>query len=146
VLPEDLYPWLNLVSGLLVVGVGASVLRRHLRHRRAHEHQHHHHHGHEPRFRGLLAMGAAAGLIPCPTALVVLLGAISQGRVVLGMALIAAFSAGLAMTLTAIGLAVVHARRLPLPRPAMAALPAASAVAIVVVGCVLTANAIPTLS
>ena len=91
-------------------------------------------------------MGAAAGLIPCPSALVVLLGAISQDQVALGMLLIVAFSAGLAATLTALGLAVVYARRLPLPGNVMTALPAASAVAIVLVGCVLTAHAIPTLS
>ena len=46
--------------------------------------------------RGLLAMGAAAGLIPCPSALVVLLGAVAQGQIALGMLLIVAFSAGLA--------------------------------------------------
>ena len=62
-------------------------------------------------WRGLLAMGAAAGLIPCPSALVVLLGAIAQGQIALGMLLIVAFSAGLAMTLTALGLAVVFAGR-----------------------------------
>jgi ABC-type nickel/cobalt efflux system permease component RcnA len=141
VLPEDLFPWLNLVSGLLVVGVGASVLRRQLKKRR---HAHHHHHDHDK--RSLLAMGAAAGLIPCPSALVVLLGAISQDQIALGMLLIVAFSAGLAATLTALGLAVVYARKLPLPGHVMTALPAASAVAIVLVGCVLTAHAIPTLS
>ena len=91
-------------------------------------------------------MGAAAGLIPCPSALVVLLGAISQDQIALGMLLIVAFSAGLAATLTALGLAVVYARKLPLPGRVMTALPAASAVAIVLVGCVLTAHAIPTLS
>ena len=91
-------------------------------------------------------MGAAAGIIPCPSALVVLLGAISQDEIALGMLLIVAFSLGLAGTLTALGLAVVHARKLPLPHRAVHALPAASAVAIVVVGCVLTAHAIPTLS
>jgi nickel/cobalt exporter len=137
VLPEDLFPWLNLASGLLVVAVGASVLRRH-------QHRHHHHHDHDR--KGLLALGAAAGLIPCPSALVVLLGAISQDEVARGMLLIVAFSAGLATTLTALGLAVVHARKLPLPRPVMSALPAASAVAIVAVGCLLIANAIPTLT
>jgi nickel/cobalt exporter len=141
VLPEDLFPWLNLASGLLVVGVGASVLRRQLK-KRKHTHHHHHHHDR----KGLLAMGAAAGLIPCPSALVVLLGAISQDQIALGMLLIVAFSAGLAATLTALGLAVVYARRLPLPGHVMTALPAASAVAIVLVGCVLTAHAIPTLS
>ena len=91
-------------------------------------------------------MGTAAGLIPCPSALVVLLGAISQDQIALGMLLIIAFSLGLAATLTAIGLAVVHARKLPLPHPVIHALPAFSAVAIVAVGCVLTAHAIPTLT
>ena len=61
-------------------------------------------------------MGAAAGLIPCPSALVVLLAAISQHEVALGMLLIVAFSLGLAGTLTALGLAVVHARRFVPPR------------------------------
>jgi ABC-type nickel/cobalt efflux system permease component RcnA len=150
VLPETLYPWLNLVSGLLVVVVGLTVLRSHLRRRRAHAHSHHHHHGHshlpqEPGMRGLLAMGAAAGLIPCPSALVVLLGAISQNQVALGMVLIVAFSAGLAATLSALGLAVVFARKLPLPGRVLTTLPAVSAVAIVLVGCVLTVNAVPTL-
>ena len=146
-LPETLYPWLNLLSGLLVVGIGAAVLRSHLRAgarpratRRSttttgprprpshHDHGHHHHHGSgghshlptQPGWRGLLAMGAAAGLIPCPSALVVLLGAIAQNQVALGMLLIVAFSAGLATTLTALGLTVVLAtrfvRRVRIPR------------------------------
>ena len=152
ILPEDLFPWLNLLSGLLVVGVGASVLRRHVKKRAHHHHGHahgpggHHHHHHEHDRKGLLAMGAAAGMIPCPSALVVLLGAISQDQIALGMLLIVVFSAGLAATLTSLGLAVVYARRLPLPGRAMTALPALSATAIVVVGCVLTAHAIPTLN
>src|SRR4051812_16511316 len=66
ILPEDLFPWLNLLSGLLVVGVGASVLRRHLKKTRRHHHHHGHHQHHEHDRKGLLAMGAAAGLIPCP--------------------------------------------------------------------------------
>jgi ABC-type nickel/cobalt efflux system permease component RcnA len=97
--------------------------------------------------RGLLAMGAAAGLIPCPSALVVLLGAVSQGQIALGMLLIVAFSAGLAATLTALGLTVVLASRalgrVRVPGALVSALPAASALLIVVVGCVLTAKAIP---
>lgn len=209
VLPETLYPWLNLVSGLLVVVIGATVLRGHLRRRRAHDHGrahdhhthdhahhhhlhthhghdhghshhhhhepasrarqtwrrvssqlggHHHHHGddhdhahshlpQEPGVRGLLAMGAAAGLIPCPSALVVLLGAVAQGQIALGMLLIVAFSVGLAATLTALGLAVVLAsralRNINIPHGVVIAVPAASALLIVAVGCVLTINAIP---
>jgi nickel/cobalt exporter len=152
VLPEDLYPWLTLVSGLLVVAVGAGVLRSRVRRARQHHHHqhHHHHHQHPPEelsWRGLLGMGTAAGLIPCPSALVVLLAAISQHEVALGLLLIVAFSLGLAMTLTALGLAVVWARRLVPPRIAAgrlaAALPAASALLIVGIGFVLTARALP---
>ena len=70
--------------------------------------------------RGLVAMGASAGLIPCPSALVVLLGAVAQHQIALGLLLIVAFSAGLAATLTALGLAVVWttraAGRLKVPR------------------------------
>jgi ABC-type nickel/cobalt efflux system permease component RcnA len=148
VLPEDLYPWLTLLSGLLVVTVGLAVLRS--RARKAHSHAHAHGHAHGPEvlgWRGLLGMGAAAGLIPCPSALVVLLAAISQHEVSLGLLLITAFSLGLAATLTGLGLVVVSARKLIPPRLAAgrlaAVLPAASALLIVGVGFVLTARAVP---
>jgi nickel/cobalt transporter (NicO) family protein len=149
VLPEDLYPWLKVVSGVMVVAVGAGVLRARLRHSHHHHHHHHDHHDHAVTSKGLIGMGAAAGLIPCPSALVVLLAALSQHEVALGLLLILAFSIGLAATLTALGLAVVYARRV-LPRPSagkaarvVAALPAASAAAIVGVGCLLTVSALP---
>jgi ABC-type nickel/cobalt efflux system permease component RcnA len=145
ILPEHLYPWLNLAAGLLVVGVGLRVLRGRLRHAREHHHHHHHHHGRS----SILALGASAGLIPCPTALVVLLGAISQHRVGLGLILIVAFSAGLAATLTGLGIAVVHASRalarLRAPQRLAGSLSAASAGLIVIVGAVLTAQAVPQL-
>jgi nickel/cobalt transporter (NicO) family protein len=154
VLPEQLYPWLNLVAGALVLVVGAGVLRSRIRSRGGHAHHHHHHHdGHHHHvpdrvsWRSLLGMGAAAGLIPCPSALVVLLGAIAQGEIALGMVLIVAFSAGLAATLTGLGLAVVHAGRafgrLPVPGRITAALPTASALLIVGVGLVMTVQALP---
>jgi nickel/cobalt exporter len=152
VLPEQLYPWLNLVSGLLVLGVGASVVRTRVRRARAPAHGHHHHHHHGPeelRPRALLAMGASAGLIPCPSALVVLLGAVAQHQIGLGLVLIVAFSAGLAATLTVLGLLVVAAGRVSARvtsgagARALAVLPALSSVAIVGVGLVLTAQAVP---
>ena len=188
-LPEDLYPWMNLVAGLLVLIVGAIVVRARLRagrghrghdhhvhghdhdhghghshdaghephdHQHAHAHAHgsgggHHHHAPESlKPRALIAAGAAAGLIPCPSALVVLLGAISQHEIALGLLLIVVFSLGLAATLTALGIAVVGARGLsgrwrPNGRTArvMAAAPAISAVLIVALGCLLTARAVP---
>ena len=138
VLPEQLYPWLNLLSGALVLAIGAGVLRSRIRwgreqraavssahdhalasghghehgrdHERGHGHVHDHGHGHGHGHghelptritpRGLIAAGAAAGLIPCPSALVVLLAAVSQQRVAPGLGLIVAFSLGLAGTLT----------------------------------------------
>ena len=149
VLPEQLYPWLTLASGLMVVLVGASVLRSRLRTatKHSHHHEHDHAHGHSHDHRGLLGMGAAAGLLPCPSALVVLLAAISQHEVALGMLLIVAFSLGLAGTLTGLGVAVVHARRFVPPRIATSRvavlMPAASAVVIVALGLVLAARAVP---
>jgi nickel/cobalt exporter len=155
VVPERLYPWLTLSSGLLVIGVGTSVLWRRLRHRRQHDHGHHHHHHHDHDHNhehgygrgGLLGVGIAAGLLPCPSALVVLLSAIALHRVGLGLVLILAFSAGLAATITAIGLIAVLARRafsrLSLDGRFISALPAASALAIVVVGVGITVKALP---
>jgi len=147
VLPEQLYPWLSLASGLLVVAVGAAVLRSRAR-KRAHTHGHHDHphHEHDLSARGIVAMGASAGLIPCPSALVVLLGAVAQHQLALGMVMIVAFSLGLAATLTVLGIAVVHASRaatrLPVPGGVVAALPTASAIAIVGVGVLLTVQAV----
>lgn len=62
-------------------------------------------------WRSLLALGISGGLLPCPSALVVLLSAISLHRVGYGMLLVFAFSIGLAATLTGIGLAFVYAGR-----------------------------------
>jgi nickel/cobalt exporter len=170
ILPETLYPWLNLVSGALVLVVGAGVLgsrlrsargHRHREHDQSHSHDHRHGHAHSHgaskahshappdrvTWRGLVAMGAAAGLIPCPSALVVLLGAVAQGQIALGMLLIVAFSAGLAATLVALGLAVVLASRalgrVRVPGRLTLVLPTASALLIVGVGLVLTVQALP---
>ena len=159
IVPEQLYPWLTFVSGVLVVAVGASVLRQRLR---SHGHQHdHHHHDHDDHHhhehthdhdealtsKGILGVGIAAGLLPCPSALVVLLSAIALHRVGLGLALIVAFSLGLAATITAIGLVAVFARRtfgrLSLNGPLVRALPAVSAALILAVGLVITARALP---
>ena len=97
--------------------------------------------------KGILGVGIAAGLLPCPSALVVLLSAIALHRVVLGLALIVAFSAGLAATITGIGLVAVLARRtfgrLSLEGPVVRALPVASAALILAVGVVITARALP---
>ena len=61
-------------------------------------------------WRGLLALGVSGGLVPCPSAMVLLLAAVALNKTAFGLALVVAFSAGLALTLTAIGLAFLYAR------------------------------------
>jgi ABC-type nickel/cobalt efflux system permease component RcnA len=63
-------------------------------------------------WRSLLALGISGGLLPCPSALVVMLASISLHRVGYGLLLVIAFSIGLASVLTAIGLLFVYAGRL----------------------------------
>ena len=139
-MPERVFPWLSLASGLLVLGMGALPAagasagpgapcprarpRPRPRPRAPGG-------GAQPQprtgepyprragrrwrpvtWRSLLALGISGGLLPCPSALVVMLGAIALQRVLLGLVLIVAFSAGLAATLSAIGLAMVYSGRL----------------------------------
>jgi ABC-type nickel/cobalt efflux system permease component RcnA len=63
-------------------------------------------------WRGLLALGISGGILPCPSALVVLLGAVALGRVAFGLVLILVFSLGLATVLTAFGLLLLRAGKL----------------------------------
>jgi len=144
IVPETLYPWLTLTSGVLVVAVGASVLWKRARGTGQHHHDHHHHH-HDR--RGLVGVGLAAGILPCPSALVVLLSAIALHRIGFGLALIVAFSVGLAATITSIGLVAVLAKRafgrISLDGPLVRLLPAASALVILAVGIGITVKALP---
>jgi nickel/cobalt exporter len=195
VLPEQLYPWLGAVSGLIVVGLGGTLLWRrvrlllarrerdhhhgihhhghdHLDHPHAHEHPHHHGHGHPHghehhhthdqghghshlppgadgsplTWRSLLGIGISGGLLPCPSALVLLVTAVSIDRAALGMVLVVAFSLGLAGVLTTVGLLFVQGSRLVQRLPWVTVwgrlLPAASALVITVIGIWLTAQAV----
>jgi nickel/cobalt transporter (NicO) family protein len=148
IVPDTLYPWLNLVSGLLVVGIGAAVLRARLRPSRHRAHHHHHHEA--PSLRSLLAVGVSGGLLPCPSALVVLLAAISLHRIAFGLLLILAFSAGLALTITGIGLVAVLAkgvfRRVGFDGRLVRLLPAVSALVILGAGVAMTFRAVPKVS
>jgi nickel/cobalt exporter len=139
ILPEDLYPWLGFVSGVSIVIIGISLFRKRLKalkakdhhdpahlHSHGHSHTHHHHnhesdhdhdHSHTPAdpgsgmitWKSLLTVGISGGALPCPSALVVLLSAISLHRVGFGLLLILAFSLGLAVVLTSIGVLFVYA-------------------------------------
>lgn len=222
VVPEKLFPILSLISGGIVLAMGASLFASRLRtairnsgrreanhqssqspshddghhHHRHGDHVHHDHsheshshgdahshgghshrdgdsHDHDHRdsslvhshggkahthlppgadgsrvtWRSLLALGIAGGLLPCPSALIVLLSAISLHRVGYGLVLVVAFSVGLAATLTAVGLAFVYAGRL-MKRPARSGrlvrlLPVVSAFVIMCVGLAIFYQALP---
>jgi nickel/cobalt transporter (NicO) family protein len=156
--PETVYPWLSLTAGVVVLGLGGWLLYARLRHRKArgegHHHQHassgeehHHHHHHAPAngellsWRGLGAVALAGGLLPSPAALIVLLGAVALHRIAFGVALVAAFSVGLAAALTLIGVLVLRARAFAARRLGSRVatwIPIASATVICAVGAVLT--------
>ncbi len=120
-------------AGALVAAGGGSGTHVH-DHVHEHDHVHHHGHGnghhhgqghgHEHRFgrAGLIGLGVSGGLVPSPSALVVLLGAIALGRTVFGVALVLGYGLGMAGTLTAAGLLLVRVRglldRLPAGRRA----------------------------
>jgi ABC-type nickel/cobalt efflux system permease component RcnA len=135
ILPERLYPWLSVLSGIVLLGMGGSLFLCRLSTLRAGRgHDHGHTHPHEPgrnhghfhgpdrghdhrlpafgplRARDLITFGVTGGILPCPSALVVMLAAISVGQITLGLALITAFSLGLAGVLTVGGLLMVYGR------------------------------------
>ncbi|MGA7576922.1 MAG: HupE/UreJ family protein [Desulfobaccales bacterium] len=200
IFPEHLFPWLEVVSGLIVLGLGAAMFWRRVRpllarpgihhhndfqpsgpdqaHDQAphqgqgqnhihkdgqvyspdgetiHGHVHGHGHSHLPpgadgslvTWRSLLGLGIWGGILPCPSAFLLLLAAVADNRVALGIALVFAFSLGLAGVLTIVGLFFVKGSRFiqRLPQATLWGrfLPAASALVIMVVGGWLTAAAL----
>lgn len=136
ILPERVYPWLSLASGLLIVILGAGILRsrigaamKRLRepahgHDHGYGHTHDHGAGSAVGWRGLVALGVSGGLLPCPSALLLMLSAIALQRTGLGLVLTIAFSAGLAATLIAVGLLTVTVGRSLAGLPRRFALPA----------------------
>ncbi len=196
IVPERLYPILSLFSGLVVTGMGMSLLIGRLRAsgtwpfgRRAHDHPgrtagadhahsdgdeqpsgaHDHPHGHDHgahshghggrahshsipgddgrpvTWRNLVALGIYGGMIPCPTAIVVLLTSISLNRVAFGLGLVVAFSFGLAVVLVGIGIALVYAgramARVKVNRAIVQLVPVLSAAAVITVGVLITLRA-----
>ncbi|MDQ1705080.1 MAG: nickel/cobalt transporter (NicO) family protein [Frankiaceae bacterium] len=162
---------LGIVSGLLVATIGVGLLTSAIRRRRAHrdhehehehghEHDHGHDHGHEPGHghghprpqrlgrAGLVGMGVAGGLVPSPSALVVLLGAVALGRTVFGVVLVLTYGIGMAATLTGAGLLAVRLSdrwsgrlaRLRLARRLTAATPLVTGGLVVAVGLGLAAR------
>ena len=215
ILPEELYPWLGVASGALILAMGLSLFVTRLRsagllagagalvgraaallvraprsalvlasaedgvaavpasrepardhaHRdglfgRAHVHAGRTHGEERVSWRGLIGLGVFGGMLPCPSAIVVMLSAIALHRVAFGLLLIVAFSAGLAAVLMGIGLFLVYAgkaaERIPIVRAflqrgerggglasfAVRAFPAASAAMVSAAGLVITIRAL----
>lgn len=169
VLTEAVFPWLNVMSGVLVTGIGLNLLiqrsrssqifqtsisgQGHHHHDRNHDRNHDHGHSHLPpgadgsiTWSSILALGISGGLLPCPSALVVLLSAIALGRIGFGLALVSAFSLGLAGVLTAIGLTLVYAKdwfeRLPIQASRSRFFPAMSALFVTLIGLGITTKAL----
>lgn len=161
VLPEKIFPVLGAVSGLVIVWIGGVMLYKRgtgllagppaAHHHHAHDHAHEHGphtHTHVPEgditLGSLIALGASGGLVPCPSALVLLLSSIALGRVGLGLLLLVAFSSGLAIVLMGIGVLVLYAKHfLPDSRktaahPAFRIIPVLSAALIVCIGLLMT--------
>lgn len=157
VVPESIYPWITLASGAAVTALGASALARFVKSSRgrAHEHDHAHAHHHDRlstitgdgqlSFRGVMLVAMSGNVAPCPAALVVLLAALTIHEVGYGLAVIVAFSIGLACVLTALGIACVRGAAWISSLPALARLaafgPLASACVISVIGAVMLGQA-----
>ena len=140
ILPEKLYPFLGVLSGILIAGMGFYLfLQRYAGGELGHSHgAGGHSHGllfHLPSRgatnvtdvitnypasgsrasmprRQLLLLGITGGIVPCPAALVVLLSALALHRLLFGLFLILSFSTGLAIVLIAMGMVAVYAGRL----------------------------------
>ncbi|MBA2694662.1 MAG: hypothetical protein H0U62_02150, partial [Actinobacteria bacterium] len=166
--PERVYGWLGLASGVLLVAIGATLLRQALRrsheqpptrtaelaavatgagsfagpvhqreqqqHDHGHDHGHGHGHGHEGEtgaggvrhshgwggnhthpapatsLRGLIGVGFAGGMVPSPSALIVLLGGIALGRAWFGVLLVLGYGIGMALALIGTGLVLARSR------------------------------------
>jgi len=123
--PETLYPWLGVASGAVAAAIGTHLIRCRWRFWEGSGH-----HGHVPGSaksvdghrhlaapadgflsrRGITALAFAGGILPAPSALIVLIAAIESHRATYGLALVLAFSLGLAVSLILVGLGAIRVR------------------------------------
>lgn len=160
IVPERITEILGVISGLSIALIGGGMLwkrlraHRHVHHHHHHDHDHHHHHhgpgGHthapdgDITWGSLVTLAVSGGLVPCESALILLLSAIALGRVALGLLLLVSFSLGLAGVLMALGAMVLYTKH-ALPERARNAsgpwvrwVPVASAAVVVIIGMIMT--------
>jgi nickel/cobalt transporter (NicO) family protein len=152
VLPGVVVPVLTVAAGVVVLVLGIRLVRRRWSSGRSPDHDHAHDHGslltRPTGLRGIAALGASAGIIPCPEAVSVLLLAIGLNRTALGLGMIVAFSVGLAAVLVGLGLLLVTAEpvlsRVTGRRSAWvtARLPLLSAVVVAILGGAMTVTGV----
>lgn len=146
---EQLTAGMQLVAAIVVVAVGVHLVRRR---RSGHVHTHNHDAAADQplwSIPGLAALGLAGGLVPSPSAFVVLVSGLATGRTTFAVVLVLAFGAGLAAVVSIVGWASLRGRDL-LTRTrrshgafgwAARVLPVASAWAVVAVGAMLSVAA-----
>jgi nickel/cobalt exporter len=160
IMPDRLYPFLSVISGILIAGMGIYILLKRIMGDEFSDSHGPGGHTHGPFWRSvspkpasdksaeklgrkqLLVLGITGGMVPCPAALVVLLSAVALHRVGFGLFLIVAFSLGLATVLIGMGLVAVSAGRLLSKIPVEGKMirlwmPAASAAMITILGFVI---------
>ena len=157
---------ISLFKDRLFSALGWKISSHHHHHGQDHAHDHSHDHGHydglththggsththlppeDITWKSLLALGISGGLLPCPSALVLMLSAISLGRVGYGLILTLAFSFGLAATLTAVGLVFLYVGKAVggsslAQNPLVKTLPVFSAFVIACLGAVICYNSL----
>ncbi|WP_341718082.1 hypothetical protein QQG74_30600 [Micromonospora sp. FIMYZ51] len=184
---------LQVLAGVVVIGVGAHLIRRHLTrrahshdhghahahahghahthahahdhdhghahgHAHAHAHAHAHGHGHDPvdpwSRRGLVALGLSGGLLPSPSAFLILVSGLLTGRSVGAVVIVLAFGTGMALTLTGVGVLTIrghrllagHTKRWAMASTVSAWTPAIAGVAVCLGGCLYVAAAVSALT
>ncbi|GIF64570.1 hypothetical protein Ais01nite_26050 [Asanoa ishikariensis] len=150
--------WMQVAAGLVVIAVGGRLAWRQLRHRYQHSHSHSHPHSHGPdeatdpwSRQGLVALALSGGLLPSPSAFLLLVSGLLTGRSVDALILVLAFGVGMAVTLTAVGAITVGgfgalASRTKRWSAIAAWTPAVAGVAVATAGCLYVAMAVSVLT
>ena len=121
-------PGVRAASFLIIVGIGIYMLyqavraslraRAHRAHGHEHGHPHGHGHGHDHRHGhshggraegGILAL--AAGMVPCPGAVLIMLYAVANDMIYPGSLLVAAMSLGIGSSICVLGVGAILARQ-----------------------------------
>jgi ABC-type nickel/cobalt efflux system permease component RcnA len=145
--PEQVFPYLEMASASIILGLGIWMLKTRWAHAKAHEHGAPHSHALPiqekagpggARWREMLSLGVSGGIVPCPSALAILLVALALQKLALGIGMIVVFSLGLALVLVGVGLVLVWTRSILKPlgqdSPWLSWLPVASSLVIILIG------------